>query len=197
MTETCALGLPKIFYRLAGRAAVRIEDPLVGPTMEPVQQLGVGIPSIRLSDRSQRGTVRFRCPQGSIGSGSEQRLQDGETTEHLPGYFCLGPAASPLPLIWHGQLVGSSGTGVKQGDPAGPLYFAVITHSLFCSIRDAIERVATEYFPLLPFTAICDDLPSGRVGPSTYAPCGGSGSAEDSRVGPESQHREMSHPGPS
>jgi len=58
--------------------------------------------------------------------------------------------------------VGSSGTGVKQGDPAGPLYFAVSTHPLFCSIRDAIERVATEYFPLLPsfvgVTAICDDL---------------------------------------
>jgi len=35
------LGLPEIFYRLAGRAAVRIEGPLVGPTMEPVQ-LGVG-----------------------------------------------------------------------------------------------------------------------------------------------------------
>ena len=59
--------------------------------------------------------------------------------------------------------MGSSGTGVKQGDPAGPpLYFAVSTHGLFCSIRDAIERVATEYFPLLPsfagVTAICDDL---------------------------------------
>ena len=38
------LGLPEIFYRLAGRrAAVRKEGPLVGPTMEPVQ-LGVGIP---------------------------------------------------------------------------------------------------------------------------------------------------------
>ena len=38
------LGLPEIFYRLAGRAAVKLEGPLVGPTMEPVQ-LGVGIPS--------------------------------------------------------------------------------------------------------------------------------------------------------
>jgi hypothetical protein len=37
------LGLPEIFYRLAGCATVRIEGPLVGPTMEPVQ-LGVGIP---------------------------------------------------------------------------------------------------------------------------------------------------------
>ncbi len=66
------------------------------------------------------------------------------------------------PLIWHGQLVGSSGTGVKRGNPAGILDFAVSTHSLFCSICDAIERVATEYFPLLPsfvgVTAICDEL---------------------------------------
>ena len=51
-TEICAstpvtlrpLGLPEeIFYCIAGRAAVRIEGPLVGPTMAPVQ-LGVGIP---------------------------------------------------------------------------------------------------------------------------------------------------------
>ena len=37
------LGLPEIFYRLAGRAAVRIEGSLVGPTMKALQ-LGVGIP---------------------------------------------------------------------------------------------------------------------------------------------------------
>ena len=37
------LGLPEIFYRLAGRAAVRIERPLVSFTTAPVQ-LGVGIP---------------------------------------------------------------------------------------------------------------------------------------------------------
>ncbi len=37
------LGLSEIFYGLAGRAAVRIEGPLVGPIMAPVQ-LGVGIP---------------------------------------------------------------------------------------------------------------------------------------------------------
>ena len=38
------LGLPEIFYRLAGRAAVRLVGPSVGQTMEPVQ-LGVGVPS--------------------------------------------------------------------------------------------------------------------------------------------------------
>ena len=37
------LGIPEIFYRLAGRAAVRIEGPLASLTMAPAQ-LGVGIP---------------------------------------------------------------------------------------------------------------------------------------------------------
>ena len=37
------LDLPEIFYHLAGRAAVCMEGPLVGPTVEPVK-LGVGIP---------------------------------------------------------------------------------------------------------------------------------------------------------
>ena len=51
---------------------------------------------------------------------------------------------------------------MKQGDPAGPLYFAVSTYPLFCSIRDAVDRVVGEYFPLMPsytrVSAICDDL---------------------------------------
>jgi len=38
------LGLPEIFYRLAGRAAVRIERPLVSFTTTAPVQLGVGIP---------------------------------------------------------------------------------------------------------------------------------------------------------
>ena len=96
---------------------------------------------IWLLDRSQRGTVRFRRPQGSIDSRSEQRLQHGETTEHLPWCFCLGPATSPLlyvrlrtrdatDLAWTAS--GLERDGVKKGI----LYFAVSTHSLFCSIRD-------------------------------------------------------------
>ena len=66
------------------------------------------------------------------------------------------------PLLWHGHLAGWSETGVKQGDPAGPLYFAVSTFPLFQSIREAVERVVAEHFPLMPsyvgVTAVCDDL---------------------------------------
>ena len=87
------------------------------------------------------------------------------------------------PLIWHGQLVGSSGTGVKQGDPAGPLYFAVSTHGLSCSIPDAIEGVATEYFfPLLPsFVGVTSRLFQTLNLRSRWR----SGPAEDPRVGSE------------
>ena len=51
---------------------------------------------------------------------------------------------------------------MKQGDPAGPLFFAVSTFELFESIRDAAEKLVVEKFPLLPsyvgVTAVCDDL---------------------------------------
>ena len=163
------LGLPEIFYRLAGRAAVRIEGPLVGPTMEPVQ-LGVGIPF-----GCQMGAKGAQCAFDARKALLAVDLNNAFNTEKrqstFQGVYALVPRllryymwgyGRETPLIWHGQQVGSSGTGVKQGDPAGPLYFAVSTHGLFCSIRDAIERVATEYFPLLPsfvgVTAICDDL---------------------------------------
>ena len=51
---------------------------------------------------------------------------------------------------------------VKQGDPAGPLFFAVSTFELFESIRDAAVKLVVEQFPLMPsyvgVTAVCDDL---------------------------------------
>ena len=51
---------------------------------------------------------------------------------------------------------------MKQGDPAGPLFFAVSTFELFESIRDAAEKLVAEQFPLMPsyvgVTAVCDDL---------------------------------------
>ncbi len=54
------------------------------------------------------------------------------------------------------------GTGVKQGDPAGPLFFAVSTFELFESIQDAVEKLVAEQFPLMPsyvgVTAVYDDL---------------------------------------
>ncbi len=88
------LGLPENFYRLAGRrrAAVRKEGPLVGPTMEPVVQRGVGIPfGCQIEAKGAPCSFDGR-PQGSIGSGSDQRLQQGETTEQ----FLPWSAAPPL-----------------------------------------------------------------------------------------------------
>ena len=56
------------------------------------------------------------------------------------------------PLLWRGHRVGLVGTGVKQGDPAGPLFFAVSTFALFESIRDAAEeKLVVEQFPLMPY----------------------------------------------
>ena len=61
-----------------------------------------------------------------------------------------------------GHRVSLVGIGAKQGDPAGPLFFAVSTFELFESIRDAAEKLVVEQFPLMPYyvgvTAVCDDL---------------------------------------
>ena len=42
-------------------------------------------------------------------------------------YYVWGYGRSTSLLLWRGQRVGWSATSVKQGDPAGPLYFAVGT----------------------------------------------------------------------
>jgi hypothetical protein len=66
------------------------------------------------------------------------------------------------PFLWRGHRVGLVGTREKQGDPAGPLFFAVSTFDLFESIRDTAEKLVAEQFPLMPsyigVTAVCDDL---------------------------------------
>jgi len=135
------LGPPEIFYRLAGRAAVRLVGPQIGPTLEPVQ-LGVGIPS-----GCQIGAKGAQCAFDARYAVSAWDLSNAFNTEERQSTFCGVSALAPSmlryyvwaygqesPLLWHGHLVGMSGTGVKQGDPAGPLYFAVSTYSLFCSI---------------------------------------------------------------
>ena len=108
----------------------------------------------------------LRCPQGGVHLGRQQRLQDtfsgvSDRAPRLLRYYVRG-YGRPTPLLWRGQRVGWSATGVKQGDPAGLLYFAVSTDPLFCSIRDTVDRVVGEYFPLMPsytgVSAICDDL---------------------------------------
>ena len=58
--------------------------------------------------------------------------------------------AAKIPLIWYGYRVGL-GTGMKQGDTACPLFFAVSTFELFESIRDAADKkLVVEKFPLIP-----------------------------------------------
>ena len=151
------LGLPEIFYRLAGRAAVRLVGPQVGPTLEPVQ-LGVGVPS-----GCQIGAKGAQCAFDARYAVSAWDLYSAFNTEARQSTFCGVSALTPSmfryyvwaygqesPLLWHGHLVGMSDTGVKQWDPAGPLYFAVSTHPLFCGIRDAFMRVVSEHFPLMP-----------------------------------------------
>jgi hypothetical protein len=46
---------------------------------------------------------------------------------------------------------------VKQGDPAGPLFFAVSTFDLFESIREAAEKLVVERFSQMPSSYVCDD----------------------------------------
>ena len=66
------------------------------------------------------------------------------------------------PLLCCGRRVGLVGTRVKQGDPAGPLFFAFSTFELCESIQDAVEKLVAEQLPLMPsyvgVTAVCDDL---------------------------------------
>ena len=116
------LGLPEIFYRLAGRAAVCIDGPLVGPTMEPLQ-LGVGIP-FGCQIRAKGAQCAFNARKALLAVD----LNNALNTEKPSRVFLPWSRGSSVticwayghetPLIWHGQLVGSSGTGVKQEDPA-------------------------------------------------------------------------------
>jgi hypothetical protein len=112
------LGLPEIFYHLAGRAAVRLEGPLVGPTMAPVQ-LGVGIPS-----GCQIGAKGAQCVFDSRRAVSAFDFKNTFNTERrqptCTGLATLSPRllhyyvwvyGRATPLLWHGHLSGWNGTG--------------------------------------------------------------------------------------
>jgi hypothetical protein len=122
-----SLGLPEIFDRLAGCAAVCIEGPLVGSTMEPVQ-LGVGIPfGCKIGGKGAQCAFDARKALLAVDLNNALNTEKRQSTfqgvsalvPRLLRYYMWGYGRE-TPLIWHGQQVGSSGTRVKQGDPAGP-----------------------------------------------------------------------------
>ena len=130
-----SLGLPEIFYRLAGRVAVRIEGPLVGPTMEPLQ-LGVGIPF-----GCQIGAKGAQCAFDAREALLAVDLNNAFNTEKRQSTFQGVSAWVPRLLryyMWRDvtdfawTASGLERNEVKQGDLAGPLYFAVSTYSLLC-----------------------------------------------------------------
>ena len=118
------LGLPEIFYRLAGRAAARIEGPLVCPTTAP-DQLGVGIPF-----GCQIGAKGAQCAfdtgkavstwDGNSAFNTEPRQDTfsdvSDRAPRLLRYYvwCYG---RPMPLLWCGQRVGWSATGRSSWPP--------------------------------------------------------------------------------
>jgi hypothetical protein len=137
--------------------------------MEPLQ-LGVGIPSgCQIGAKGAQCAFDARRAVESFDLNSaftKERRQDTFKGVHkraprmLP--FYVWGYGRETPLLWRGHRVGLVGTVVKQGDPAGLLFFAVSTLELFESIRDAAEKLVAEQFPLMPsnvgVTAVCDDL---------------------------------------
>ncbi len=126
------LGLPEIFYRLAGCAAVRIEGPLVGPTMKPLQ-LGVGI-QFGCQIRAKGVQCAFDARKALLAVDLNNAFNTEKRQSTFQGVSALWSyGREETPLIWHGQLVGSSGTGVKQGDPAGPREVVVLENEYLIS----------------------------------------------------------------
>jgi hypothetical protein len=74
------------------------------PHGEPVQ-LGVGIPfGYQIGAKGAQFASDARKALLAVDLNNAFNT-DGETTEHLPGCFCLGPAASPLIYMGsHGNL---------------------------------------------------------------------------------------------
>ena len=112
------LNLPEIFYRLTARADFRVESPLVGATMEPLQ-LGVRIPS-----ECQIGAKGARCAFDARRALEAFDLNRAFIKEHrrdtfhgvhkrVPRLlaFCAWGYGRKTPLIWHGHRVGLVGTG--------------------------------------------------------------------------------------
>jgi hypothetical protein len=61
-------------------------------------------------------------------------------------YYAIADIHAIADILWRGHRVGLVGTGVKQEDPAGALFFAVSTFELFEAILDAAEKLVRSSF---------------------------------------------------
>ena len=133
------LNLPELFYRLIARAAVRVVSPaVVGAAIVPLK-LGASVPSGCQQIGAKKAQCAFEARRAVEAFDFNSAFAKERRQDSFKGVHKRAPRMLPFyvwgygretPFLWRGHRVGLVGTGEKQGDPAGPLFFAVSTFVL-------------------------------------------------------------------
>jgi hypothetical protein len=178
------LAIGESWIRLAGRIASKIAVPVVTPHLLPLQ-VGIGVPggtemvahisntiTAKWNDQSHGLTaaaskygIATLDIKNAFNSMRRAPIYDSLMELHQPLIpFFRWSYGSPSPLVLSdGSCFGYSSTGVRQGDPLGPLLFAIGLHPVL--------KLLQEHFPNHLFLAYLDDISIlGDVSPERMVP---------------------------
>ena len=144
------IAVGSVYRRLPARIAARFAADLLGPELRPVQ-LGVGTPlgceaavhAVRnfikgATDQNTRVLVKIDVKNAFNTVRRDVILRC--LRESCPEAYAMAYQAysTPTPLLIAGQKVMSS-TGVQQGDPLGPIAFALAVNSCASSLKSPLN----------------------------------------------------------
>ena len=143
------IAVGNVFRRLAAKVLSKSLQEKMGTTLRPIQ-LGYGtksgceaaIHSMREYIESNYNSIKvilkgdFLNAFNLISRGAIlSRIQD----EAIQAYPYAHQAYSSPTLLFYGEHTLSSAQGVQQGDPLGPLAFALAVHPLACSMASEVN----------------------------------------------------------
>jgi hypothetical protein len=157
------IAIGESFVRIAARLANRAVVPAIANFLSPTQ-FGIGVPGgteivAHLSNlllRSNSGnpaygiaTLDISNAFNSIGRNCIWHSIRSHCPLLAPFFLWSYGTASPL-FLSNGSLIGHSATGVRQGDPLGPLLFSL-------GLQPVLKTIQEE-FPLHTILAYLDDI---------------------------------------
>ena len=155
------IAIDEPIIRLVGRCAAKLKSSVVGKLLSPLQ-MGVGIPRgveyvvHAASLWIKESLIDTSCLKITIKVDVKNafntlprwliRLGVIKFSPDLLNYFDFNYGLCTKLVMINGGIIGRSETGLRQGDPLGPMFYALGIQIVLCKVKENFPNVDLSYF---------------------------------------------------